>query len=550
MKNIAITLVAVGITFSSSLLLAQDTIKAPQIEAAEKMYSLHFSPAKVDSMASAINNELSWYQYLHKHALRNDVPMSLSFDPSLPGMHFNTTQQPIKWNIPTNVTLPANKNDLAFYSIPQLASLIKNKKITSVALTKFYIDRLKQYGNTLHCVIELTEDLAMKQAKKADDDLAKGIYKSPLQGIPYGIKDLFAAKGTHTTWGTPPYRDQTIDQNSFVAQKLEDAGAVLIGKLSLGELAMDDVWYGGQTRNPWNTNVGSGGSSAGSAAATVAGLVPFAIGTETYGSIVDPSSRCGATGLRPTFGSISRTGAMALCWSSDKVGPICRSAEDVAFVFAQIHGTDGIDASAKNMPFNYTGSFPLSKLKIAYARNYIDSLPENSTEKQTLATMKKMGVNPIPIDFPDTLHGDEMLTLIVSAEAAAAFDELTRTNEDDKMVQQNKDRWPNVFRAARFIPAVEYVNAARMRYSIMQHVHKMLDQYDIIIAPPETGDQVAITNLTGNPSITIPNGFNKDGTPASITFIGKLYDEARLVAFAEMYQEQTKFHLQHPKGFE
>ena len=549
MKNI-LSIIIAAFALSSTSLLAQDSLRVQQIETAEKMYDLHFTQVKLDSMTSAVNNELALYHYLHNHPLPNDVPMSLSFDPALPGMHFNTTQQPIKWNIPADVKLPANKNDLAFYSIPQLASLLKNKKITSVALTKFYIDRLKQYGSTLHCVIEITEDVAMKQAEKADAALAKGIYKSPLQGIPYGFKDLFAAKGTHTTWGTPPYSSQFIDQNSFVAQKLEDAGAVLIAKLSLGELAMDDVWFGGQTRNPWNTNIGSGGSSAGSAAATVAGLVPFAIGTETYGSIVDPSSRCGATGLRPTFGSISRTGAMALCWSSDKVGPICRSAEDVSFVFAQIHGTDGIDASAKNMPFNYTGNVALSKLNVAYARNYIDTLQAGGTEKQTLATLKKMGVNPIAIDFPDTLHGDEMLTLIISAEAAAAFDKITRTNEDDKMVQQNKDRWPNVFRAARFIPAVEYINAVRTRYAIMQQVHKMLDRYDIIIAPPEAGDQVAITNLTGNPSITIPNGFTKDGMPTSITFIGKLYDEARLVAFAKMYQEQTKFHLQHPKNFE
>lgn len=551
MKNILTNcLASVMFACAPLLLVAQDTIKASQPVAAEKMYDLQFTPAKIDSMLGALNDELAYYKYLHKNNLPNDIPMSLAFDPVLPGMHFNTVQQPVKWSIPANVPLPKNYNDLAYYSIPQLASLIKNKKITSVALTKFYIDRLKKYGSTLHCVIEITEDIAMKLAKKADADLAKGIYKSPLQGIPYGIKDLFAVKGTHTTWGAPPYAGQMIDQNSYVAQKLEDAGAVLVAKLSLGELAMDDVWFGGQTRNPWNTTLGSGGSSAGSAAATVSGLVPFAIGTETYGSIVDPSSKCGATGLRPTFGSIARTGAMALCWSSDKPGPICRSAEDAAFVFACIHGTDGQDASAKNMPFNYSGSIALSKLKVAYCSNYIDTLPAGSSEKQTLEVLKKMGVHPVPMNFPDTLRGNELLFLVISAEAAAAFDNLTRTNEDDKMVQQNKDRWPNTFRAARFIPAVEYVNACRMRYVIMQKVHKMIDQYDIIIAPPEAGDQLAITNLTGNPSITIPNGFTKDGMPASITFIGKLYDEARLVAFAKMYQEQTKFHLQHPRGFE
>jgi Asp-tRNA(Asn)/Glu-tRNA(Gln) amidotransferase A subunit family amidase len=231
---------------------------------------------------------------------------------------------PVHFNIPANVELPKNSNDLAFYSIPQLASLIKNKKISSEKLTRFYLDRLKKYGPVLHCVIELTDTIAIAQAKKADADLAKGIYRGPLQGIPYGIKDLFAVKGTHTTWGTPPYKGQVIDETAFVAQQLEKAGAVLVAKLSLGELAEDDVWFGGLTRNPWDITKGSGGSSAGSSSATAAGLVPFAIGTETYGSIVDPSMRCGVTGLRPTYGSISRTGAMALCWTSDKVGPICR----------------------------------------------------------------------------------------------------------------------------------------------------------------------------------------------------------------------------------
>jgi Asp-tRNA(Asn)/Glu-tRNA(Gln) amidotransferase A subunit family amidase len=543
-------IIIIILLISSNIVFAQDSVSLSQLISAEKMFDLDFTQAKRDSILSGAADNLSLYHYLHQNSLSNDIPLPLWFDPVLPGKHFNKQQFPIKWNIPDNVNLPQNKNELAFYSISQLASLIKNKKITSVELVKFYIERLKKYSSTLHCVIELTEDIAMKRAAKADADLAKGIYKSPLQGIPYGLKDLFAAKGTHTTWGTPPYKDQIINENCFVEKQLEKAGAVLVAKLSLGELAMDDIWFGGLTRNPWNINTGSGGSSAGSTAATVAGLVPFAIGTETFGSIVDPSMRCGATGLRPTYGSISRTGAMALCWSSDKIGPLCRSAEDAAIVFAYIHGADDDDRSSRNMPFNYTGKIDLNKLKVAYVKNYIDTLPDNSLEKQTIETLKKIGVKVTSFEFPHHLHADALLSMIIGAESASAFDELTRTNKDDGMVQQNKDRWPNTFRTSRFVPAVEYINACRMRYLIMQKMDSVFSQYDIVIAPPEVGEQLGATNLSGNPSITLPIGFTKDGMPVCISFIGKLFDEATLVAFAKKYQDATKFHLQHPKMFE
>jgi len=548
--HISKNILVVSLALAGHPLFAQDPVRPDQLTAAEKMIDLQFTPVKRDSMLSGLTNNLSFYQYLHKQDLPNDLPLSLSFSPVLPGMHFKEQQKPLQWAIPPGVVLPVDRNDLAYYSIPQLASLLKSKKISSVDLTKFFIERLKKYGPVLHCVIELTEDSALQQAHRADADLAKGIYRSPLQGIPYGIKDLFAVKGSHTTWGSPPYKDQSFPESSFVAKQLEAAGAVLVAKLSLGELAMDDVWFGGLTRNPWDLSSGSGGSSAGSGAATAAGLVPFAIGTETYGSIVDPSMRCGATGLRPTFGSVARTGCMALCWSSDKVGPICRSAEDAAYVFAYLHGGDGIDASSRTMPFNYTGKIDLSKLRIAYTRNYIDTLPDSSPEKQTLVILKKLGAKISPLDFPDDLRGNELLSLIIGVESAAAFDKLTRSNRDDEMVQQNKDRWPNTFRTARFVPAVEYINASRMRISIMQKVDPILSRYDIIIAPPETGDQLAITNLTGHPSVTLPVGYLKSGLPGSISFIsGQLYDEARLLAFAKAFQDATPYNKQHPKGF-
>lgn len=528
---------------------SQNEVTSAQIQATEKMIDLSFSEAKRDSMLTVLSDKLKTYKYFHSVNIENQVPLPLWFNPVLPEMKIPVKTTAQKFAIPDNVVLPENMNELAFYSIPQLASLIQHKKITSQKLTAFYLSRLKKYGPILHCVIELTEEIALAQAKRADDEIARGIYRGPLHGIPYGIKDLFAVKGTHTTWGTPPYKDQMSQATSFVAAQLEKAGAVLVAKLSLGELAMDDIWFGGLTRNPWDTSKGSGGSSAGSASATAAGLVPFAIGTETYGSIVDPSMRCGATGLRPTYGSVAKTGAMNLAWSSDKVGPICRSAEDAAFVFNYIHGADEYDKSSINFPFNYTGIIDIGKLKIGYIKNYIDSLPEASAEKQTLAVLKKMGATIDAIHFPDSLHGDEILSLIIGVESAAAFDLLTRSNKDDAMVQQNKDRWPNTFRTSRFIPAVEYINACRLRYEIMQKMSPMIDAYDIIITPPEVGDQLAITNLTGNPSVTIPNGFDRSGMPVSITFIGKHFGEAVLLSFAKEYQKFTGFHLKHPKLF-
>jgi Asp-tRNA(Asn)/Glu-tRNA(Gln) amidotransferase A subunit family amidase len=528
---------------------AQDTIDISTVRQGERMFDLRFSPAKEDSLLSGMADKLHTYQWMHKSQLPNDLPLPLWYDPVLPGMHFEKSQKALLWDLPENTPLPQNRSELAFYSVMQLASLVHHRRISSVELTRFFMERLKKYGGGLHCVVELTEDLAMRQAEKADAEIARGIDKGPLQGIPYGIKDLFSVQGTHTTWGSPPFRDQEIEGTCFVAHQLEKAGAVLVAKLSLGELAMDDVWFGGLTRNPWNPDRGSGGSSAGSASATAAGLVPFAIGTETYGSIVDPSSRCGTTGLRPSFGRIARTGAMVLAWSSDKIGPICRSAEDAALVFAYIQGADGRDASARNLAFNYTGKIDLKNLRIGYAKNYIDSLPAGSAEKKTLDLLRKLGAKINGFNFPDSLHGDEILSLIVSVESAAVFDPLTRSNRDDEMVQQNKDRWPNTFRLARFIPAVEYLNACRMRYRIMQEMAPVYNQYDIIIAPPETGDQLAITNLTGNPSITLPIGFAENGMPESISFIGKLFGEADLLAFAKAFQGATRFHLQHPAAF-
>lgn len=533
------------------LLLAQqqDTISPQMVQSASQLLDLKFSAAEMDSMLDGLRDYRDDYQRFHQYMLENAVPLPLWFDPVLPGMQIDTVQKPIHWHIPTDVPPPAHREELAYYSILQLAGLLREKKISSVELTRFFIDRLKKYGPLLHCVVSIPEDIAMEQARKADEDFARGIDRGPLQGIPYGVKDLFAVKGTYTTWGTPPYRHQRLDETAYVVQKLQAAGAVLVAKLSLGELAMDDVWFGGLTRNPWDTAHGSSGSSAGSAAATVAGLVPFALGTETWGSIVSPSTVCGALGLRPSFGSISRTGAMTLAWSSDKIGPLCRTAEDAAIVFAAIHGTDGLDAAARFAAFNYDPDADVRKLKVAYARNWIDTLPEHHHIKQAMKLLQEMGVQLIHIDFPDSFPANAVLGVIVGAESAAAFDPLTRSHRDSLMVQQRKYSWPNQFRTSRFIPAVEYLNAQRIRYRIMQEVDPLLNTYDAILVPTFAGQQLALTNLTGHPVVSVPDGFRKNGTPTSFTLIGKLFGEAAILELAQQYQLKSQWYLHHPPLF-
>ena len=533
---------------------AQDTsIQKKDLISASKLFDLSFTSKEIDTLYSDVIDNLTNYKAMHNLPLPNSIPLSMWQTPVVPGMHLNTVQKPITWKLDNTVQLPANKNDLAFYTLEQLASLIKNKKISSLALTQFFIDRIKKWGDTLQCVISIQEDIAYAQAKKADAELAQGKYRGLLHGIPYGLKDLFAVKGTKTTWGAAPYQNQTIDEDAFVYTKLRDAGAVLVAKFTLGALAMGDYWFGGRTKNPWNLKYGSSGSSAGSTSATVAGLVPFAIGTETWGSIVSPSTTCGATGLRPTFGSVSRSGAMALSYSLDKVGPICRTAADASIVFNYIHGTDGKDGSAVNMPFNYTPNKDIKKLKIAYAKNYFDKIKDTSrNEFKVLQEFKKLGVQLIAVNFPDSgVYNFNIMDVVIGAECAAQFDEMTRLNIDDILTRQTKSDWPNSFRTNRFIPAVEYINAQRHRYTLMQKVNEVMQQYDVIICPSRgDGNQSAITNLTGNPVVCVPNGFDKKlNLPTGISFVGNLYDEATILSIAEAYQKATNWDETHPTLF-
>jgi len=542
------------IVFIPFAVFAQDsTIQKQDIKAAAKLFDLQYSAAEIDSMFADVKDNQQLYQSMHRYNLENHVPLSLWQTPVLPGMVFNTKQEPIQWELPASVIMPKQTDELAFYSIPQLAYLIKNKRISSVALTQIFINRIKKYGDSLQCVISITEDIALAQAQLADAELAKGKYRGLLHGIPYGLKDLFAVKGTKTTWGAAPYKEQVINEDAFVYTKLKEAGAVLVAKFTLGALAMGDNWFGGKTKNPWNLKYGSSGSSAGSASATVAGLVPFAIGTETWGSIVSPSSTCGATGLRPTFGTISRSGAMALSYSLDKVGPICRSAEDAAIAYYYIHGTDGKDQSAVAMPFNYQPKAAIKKLRIGYAKNYFDRITDTSrNEWKVLAAFKQMGVSVEPVVFPDSgVYTFNIMDVVIGAECAAQFDGLTRFNIDDELTMQTKNDWPNQFRVARLIPAVEYINAQRHRYVLMQKVNEVINKYDVIICPTRgSGNQSAITNLTGHPVVCVPTGFDKRSQlPTSISFIGKLYDEATILQVAKAYQNNTGWDEMHPPMF-
>jgi Asp-tRNA(Asn)/Glu-tRNA(Gln) amidotransferase A subunit family amidase len=533
--------------FITTTTRAQDTINKVDVYGAAKLMDLSFSEKEIEMMLADIKDNVTDFKRMHSMLLNNKVGMSIAQRLTPP----IEKQEKIKWQYDKKIGLPSNKNDLAFYSIKQLGSLLRNKSITSVELTQFFINRIKKYGDTLQCVVSLTESIALEQAAKADEDFKKGIDKGPLQGIPYGLKDLFAVKNTKTTWGAEPYKEQQIEEDAYVYTRLKEAGAVLVAKFTLGALAMGDYWFGGRTKNPWNLNYGSSGSSAGSASATVAGLIPFAIGTETHGSIISPSSTCGATGLRPTFGSVSRSGAMTLSWSLDKVGPICRTAEDASTVFSFIHGTDGKDESAVNRVFNLSIKRGVKDLKIAYAKNHFDRLDSTSSQEWgVIKALREQGITVSPMILPDTdVYKYDMIGIVIGAEAAAAFDEFTRVGLDDLMTRQTRFDWPNYFRVSRLIPAVEYVNTNRHRTLLMEKMNQALEPWDVVITPSFGNRQLAITNLTGHPALCMPIGFNKLGLPISITFLSNLFREEELVKAGTYFQTITEHDEKHPDRF-
>lgn len=537
----------VAFTFLTMVAWAQPQYPTQEIE---PYYDLNFTAAERDSLLQGLRDYQRSIEAIHRYQLENSVPMSLWFDPVPTGFKKETIQKPIDWGLPKEVKVPENLEELAFYPVHKLAVLLKSKKITSTQLTKIYLNRLKKFSDTLQCTVLLLEERALAQARKADEEIAKGKYRGPLHGIPYGVKDLLAVEGTKTTWGAEPYVDQEIKTTATIVKKLDEAGAVLVAKFTLGALAMGDIWFGGVTKNPWNLKQGSSGSSAGSASATVAGLVAFSIGTETLGSIVSPSTRCGASGLRPTFGTVSRHGAMTLSWSMDKIGPICRSAFDAALVYEVIRGADELDKSTRPAVFNYAAKTDLKKLKVGYVKSLFDATyPNKENDQKVLAVIKSLGVELVEVELPSSIPVGAV-RLMLTAEAAAAFDELTRSNKDSLLSNQLRWAWPNTFRTARFIPAVEYINASRMRQQLIEEYHKVTKDFDVIISPSFGGTQLLTTNLTGHPCVVVPNGFNNSGSPTSISFLGKLYGEAAPLLLARAYQEATEWEDKQPPLFQ
>lgn len=547
MKKLIILIICViGILLTYLFSDNSDNINSEDLTHLEKILGIQFNETERDSMLESLNQQRSDYKSIRNQKLENRISPSLIFNPLPIGFEINKQQEKNQFSDYSKTELPKDKNDLAYYSVGELAHLIKTKKITSVELTEFYLNRLKKYDEILHCVITLTEERALNLARKADEEIANGNYKGILHGIPYGVKDLLATKDYRTTWGANPFKDQQFDYDAEVIKKLESKGAVIIAKLTLGALAWGDVWFGEMTRNPWDPAKGSSGSSAGSASAVSAGLVPFAIGTETWGSIVSPSTVCGVSGLRPTYGRVSRTGAMALSWSMDKIGPICRNAEDLAIVFNAIQGSDKSDQSLIEAAFNYKADLDIRKLKIGYIKtDFEKQYPFHINDSLALSEIKKMGIELIPIELPNYPLYD--LGIILSAEGAAAFDELTLSGKDDLMVRQIKNAWPNVFRAARSIPAVEYINANRIRSEIIQEMKSLMEKVDVYFSPSFEGNNLLLTNLTGHPSVVIPNGFDNDGLPTSFTITGNLFQEGNLISLAKKFQEITDHHKKHPK---
>lgn len=557
-----------------------------------------------EMMLDNLNQRVKGYDAIYALHIPNSVAPCLVFDPVVPGTKFETERKPARISKASAIAAqgtPKNLEDVAFASIRELAEFVRTKRVSSLALTEMYLERLKRYDPALKFVVTLTEERAMAQARAADREIAAGKYRGPLHGLPWGAKDLLAAKGYRTTWGAGGFENQMIDEDATVVKRLDEAGAVLVAKLTLGALALGDNWFGGVTRNPWHTGQGSSGSSAGPASATAAGCVAFSIGSETLGSISSPATRCGCTGLRPSFGLVPRTGAMALSWSMDKLGPICRAVEDCALVLEAIYGPDGADPSVKNVAFHWDADMDWRKLRIGYLKTDFEPRPPEQVQTAAeepaatpeeqkkrdeqkrrqeaararaeydrkyndaaLAKLKEMGVTLLPLEMPKFPY--QSMVNMLSAEAAAAFDELTRTGKDKLLTSQKPFDWPNSFRSARFIPAVEYIQASRARRMAMNAVAKVFEDIDVIVAPTNGGEQLVVTNLTGHPSVILPNGFRGEdapkpptddpsdfqnaggpGTPVSLTFLGKLYGEAKLLAFAKAYQDATGFHRKHPQ---
>ena len=536
---------------------ARPPVSKAILQAALELIGLTYTDAELDLLLqvrgqggndfAGRNDRRGSFEAIRNVALPNDVAPAILFQP-LPPARPVADRPPRFVAPPTGVRRPANLEDVAFWPVWRLAVLIRTRQVTSVELTRMYLERLRRHDAQLHAVVTFTDSLALAAAARADREIAAGRYRGRLHGIPYGVKDLFAVPGYPTTWGAEPYRDQVLTTTATVVRKLDEAGAVLVAKLSTGALAMGDVWYAGQTRNPWNLEQGSSGSSAGVGAAVSAGLVPFAIGTETLGSIVSPATRVGVTGLRPSYGRVSKAGAMALSWSMDKPGPLCRDVEDCAIVFDAIRGRDAADPVSVGGPFPYDATAKITSLRVGYLRAAFEGdRPNISFDKDVLDVLRGLGVQLIPLDLPD--RPTTALRIILNAEAAAAFDELTRSGRDSMLSRQDAGAWPNSFRSARFIPAVEYIQAQRVRQLLQQDMQRLLADVDVYVSPAGAGGNLLVTNLTGHPCVVVPSGFQENGSPVSITFCGGMYGEAAALQAARAYQEATPWEERHPQAF-
>ncbi|HEX4604206.1 MAG TPA: amidase [Candidatus Angelobacter sp.] len=518
-----------------------------------------FTDAQLDKMLDGINQHLAEYDALHKIDLDNSVAPPFYFNPVIPGMKIDRSKRPFQMSAAQRVARPQNLEDAAFWPVTQLAELVRSRQVRSVELTEMYISRIKRHNPKLLCVVTLTEDLAMRQAREADKEIAAGRYRGPLHGIPWGIKDLAAVKGYPTTWGAAPFKDRIIDADATVISRLTQAGAVLIAKLATGELALDDVWFGGQTKNPWDLSMGSQGSSAGPASATAAGLVGFSIGTETGGSIVEPSGICGVTGLRPTFGRVSRHGFMTLSWSLDKIGPMCRSVEDCALVLNAIQGPDNQDLSLVDVPFGWDAKLDARKLRVGYLKaafsNTRQTAAVDANDQAALAKIRGLGVNLVEVALPPepALNVSALITAIIYGEGNAALKDPVEMRPEH-LVRQDRVAHQN---SLRLLPAVDYLNASRVRMLLMQQMARAVSEIDVYLVPFDYSDytpnplatlNTSLTNLTGHPCVVVPHGFNEKGNPTSLTFIGRLFGEAEMLALAHAYQQATGWHLKRPSG--
>jgi Asp-tRNA(Asn)/Glu-tRNA(Gln) amidotransferase A subunit family amidase len=525
-----------------------------QLQAALKLLGLDFRDPEIELMLQRVNQALASFGSLRKIDVAYDVEPAFVFLPGLPGRVPDTSPARFETTF-TRAGKPQKRgsiDDLAFWPVSQIAPLVRNRAVTSTELTKMYLARMKRYGPKLLSLVTLTEDHALEQAARADSEIKERRYIGPLHGIPFGLKDLFDTKGIPTRWGAEPFEDRIPASDATCVERLYRAGAVLVAKLSMGALAMGDQWAKGQTKSPWPTaearvkgeyDRGSSGSSAGSAASTAAGLVGFSLGTETLGSIVSPSQACGTVGLRPTYGRVSRHGAMALSWTMDKIGPICRGVEDCALVLQAIHGPDGHDRSVTTDPFHWEPRKPLNRLRVGILQKAFDDMrgDQKPIYDRAISDLRNAGVSMTPVEYREELAS---IRFLLEAEGAAAFDDITRSGDLRQLRMQGPGDWSNTFRSSRLVPAVEYIRAQRVRSLLIERFEKFMAGWDVIVIPP--GQLLTTTNLTGNPEVVVKCGF-QDGIPRSIGFLGRIYDEGSPLRVALAYEQATGWHNQNPE---